>query len=616
MSIDPPIDPITLAVLTNRFVAAAREMTLTLERSGWTSIISLGHDFSCAIYDARLRQVAVYEALPLHTTAMHIALKTIVEHSAEGISDGDVFLMNDPHKGNTHVGDLVATCPVFSGGEVRFWIVTKAHQLDVGASIPSSVTPMTKDVWQEGIHIPPVRLYKEGVEQSDILSLYLNNVRYPDLLKGDLMAQLGSIWTGRARVKDILEEYGAENVAAHVDEMIAYASRRTAKAIQAMPDGEYTAEGWVDGDGCGRTNILIKTRVTIRGEEIEVDFSGSATQGEGGINGTLAVAMGAGAVPVLMALDPDIPHNQGCIDHIKVKVEHGSICWAKYPASTSAATLVPSDMMQDVVQKAMAGIVPDMVVAGTSRGANIPSIAGTSSDGEAWGAMLFNNLGGGGASALADGWPMIGTIGAWGGLETLPIEQLELLHPLRVVKWELETDSGGAGEFIGGPGNELVIQSLCGAITSVEFGDGRINPPHGVLGGLPGSGGGSFVQRANGARRYLSATNEVVVGDDELWCGVSSGGGGYGDPLARPADQVLRDLCDEVISKEVAETVYGLHLSAAGDIDVEGTVAKRSKLRSERGPVSLITPDLPAASTWLRNRIRDNDTFELNPRLN
>lgn len=611
------INPVTLSVLLNRFVAVAREMTLTLEHTAWTSILALGHDFSCAIYDGQRRQIAMHEALPLHTSAMHVTIAEIAERHAGDIHDGDVFLTNDPYAGNTHIGDLVTACPVFAQERLAFWVVTKGHQLDCGAFVPSSVTSASRNVWQEGITIPPVKLYDRGEQRADVLEIYLSNVRYRDLLLGDLQAQLGSIWTGRDRVAEICDQYGLDEVQRYVDEMIGYAARRTSTAIAGMPDGRYEAEGWIDGDGIDGVDLPIRVAVEIAGSTVSVDYAGSAPQGAGGTNGTLATLTAAGTIPVIMCLDPDIPHNQGCLDHVTVTAERGSICWAEHPASTSAATLVPSDMMQDVVQKALAQAVPDLVVGGTARGANIPGFAGVdSATGEPWGAMLFNNLGGGGASRDADGWPMIGTIGAWGGLKALSIEQVELLYPLLVERWEIEPDSGGIGRSVGGPGNRLVVRPLRGAIHVVEFGDGRRNPPHGVLGGDHGSGGGAYVEpRAERARTFVSAGGEVRVAEGERWVGVSTGGGGYGDPLERDPEAVALDVREGLVSDRAAER-FGVVLTDERTVDRAATDRLRSRLRTTRGALPQVTPSVPDASRWLVEQMRDDDVYVQNPTVN
>ncbi|MBL8581426.1 MAG: hydantoinase B/oxoprolinase family protein, partial [Rhizobiaceae bacterium] len=239
-------DPITFSVILNRFHSIAYEMTLTLERSAWTSILALCRDFSCAVYDAKSRQLAMEDALPIHTTSLGLVLAEISRTFGEDILDGDVFLCNDPFRFNTHIGDLVTAAPVFVDGVHRFWSVTKGHQMDVGAFVPSSVTADARNVYQEGLTIPPIKLFEAGRERKDITDLYLSNMRFRDALHGDLMAQLGSIEKGKQRLIELCAEFGAEEVLRYTDAIIDYADRRMSEEIRRMPDGVYYAEGWID----------------------------------------------------------------------------------------------------------------------------------------------------------------------------------------------------------------------------------------------------------------------------------------------------------------------------------------------------------------------------------
>lgn len=616
MSAEP--DPITFSVMLNRFNAIANEMTLTLEQSAWTPILALCRDFSCAVYDDRLRQVAMYDALPIHTTSLRIVLAEIARTFEGRIHDGDVFMCNDPYRGNTHVGDVVTALPVFVDGTLRFWSVTKGHQLDIGAYLPSSVVASARNVWQEGLTIPPLKIHDRGEPREDVIDLYLSNVRYRELLRGDLMAQLGSIEKGRERLVMLCEEYGADVVSGYVNAIIDYADRRMSEQLQQIPDGEYRGTCWIDSDGIAGMNIPVVATVTIAGDRVRVDYTGSGPQGEGSLNGSYATSQAAGAVPFLNYIDPDIPHNEGCIQHIEVIAPEGTVCNARYPASTSSATIVPSDAMQDAVNKAMAFAAPDLVMAGSARCANVPQFAGVhAATGEAWGVMLFNGTGAQGASKNTDGWPLYESSAAAGGLKAQSLEQLELLYPIDIERMEIETDSMGAGESIGGAGVRLNVASTGGEMECITFGDGCSNPPHGAVGGTPGIGGGQYVEdRDSGKRRYVSASGHVRVGPGEFYVSVSTGGGGYGDPLRRDAEQVRRDVRDGLVSREAAQAVFGV---VVGDgfnpaLDVEATVRLRMELAKR--DVDLVRPTAPAADAegdWVRARLREGDVFLNNP---
>jgi N-methylhydantoinase B len=389
--------------------------------------------------------------------------------------------------------------------------------------------------------------------------------------------------------------------------------------MERIPDGEYEGSCWIDSDGLHTFNIPIRVAVRISGDRAVVDYTGSGPQGEGSLNGSYATSQAAGAVPFLNYIDPDIPHNEGCIQHIDVIAPEGTICNARYPASTSSATIVPSDAMQDAVHKAMAAAAPDLVIAGSARCGNVPQFSGVDPEsGVAWGAMLFNNTGAQGASKRTDGWPLYESSAAAGGLKAQSIEQIELLYPMRIEQMEIETDSMGAGEWIGGPGVRMVVASLGGEMECITFGDGCANPPHGVLGGTPAIGGGQYVESSStGARRYITASGHVRVGPDEVYVGVSTGGGGYGDPLDRPAETVRQDVRDGLVSRARARDVFGVILGAGLDpgLDEEATAALRAELRQGRLP-AIVTPTEPASgpeSEWAERDRRPGDVYLVNP---
>ena len=348
-----PHDPITFSVILSRFDAIATEMTVVLERSAWTSILALAHDFSCAIYDAVPRQISMFDALPIHTTSMHLVVEEIADASRADRGGGRLHVQRPLPQQHPHRRPRDGRAGVQRRASCVFWSVTKGHQLDTGAFVASSVTASAENVWQEGITIPPCRLVERGEMRQDLLDIFLANVRFQDLVEGDVRSMLGSIERGRQRLVELCDEYGTETVLGYVDEMIDYADRRMSQEIAAMPDGTYRAEGWVDSDGFDAEHIPVKVAVTIAGDRVTVDYTGSGPQGRGGANGTFATAMAAGTIPFLYYIDPDIPHNQGCIDHVEVIAPEGTICNARYPASTSCATIVPSDLMQDVVNRAM-----------------------------------------------------------------------------------------------------------------------------------------------------------------------------------------------------------------------------------------------------------------------
>jgi N-methylhydantoinase B len=609
------MDPILFSVLMRRLEGIAQEMSMVLEASSWTSIIALCHDFSCVIYDKEARQVCMYDALPAHTTSMQLVIQEITRTFGPDIHEGDVIMTNDPYRGNTHIGDIVCATPVFVDGCHLFWSASKAHHMDVGAFIPSSCTASSENVYQEGITIPPVKIVARGERRADVIDFFLSNVRYRELVDGDLLAQMGSIETGRKRLTELCVEFGTEVILGYVDEVLAYADRRMGEAIAAMPDGTYHGEGWVDTDGFQTTDIPIKAAVTIAGDRAIVDFDGCGPQAKGGMNGTQATTLSAGVIPFLLMVDPDIPHNEGCVSHIEVRSTEGTIANPRYPASSSCATIVPAAMLHDAVNKAMASAIPELVPAGTGRCGNVPVFSGVDPrSGAEWAMMVFNNSQGSGATAQAEGWPLIESPAAAGGQKSLAIEQMELLYPVLIERMEVEPEAQGFGRHNGGCGVRMVVAPIGTEMDCITFGDGCANPPHGVLGGTAGIGGGQYVEdRAGGPRRFISASGYVTIADGQAWVGVATGGGGYGDPAQRDPEQVRRDARDGLISRATAAEVFGVVLSDDEDpvLDVQATVHRRAQL-SER-PSALVTPDGPGAATWLAETMRDGDVYLINP---
>ena len=414
-------------------------------------------------------------------------------------------------------------------------------------------------------------------------------MRWQEWLYGDLMAQLGSIWTGKRRLIELASHYGNDEVERYVEAIFDYADQRMAEEIRQMPDGDYEGTSWLDTDGQGGTDIPVNARVSIRDDRVHVDFGGSAPQTPGANNSSFGVMQAAAGIPILCTIDPSIPHNDGCLRHITAEAPLGSVCNAQYPASTALATIGPDDTMQDAVYKALAHAVPERVTGGNGRVSCVPFFSGTDTrDGQdrSWGCMFFNGGPAGGASSKQDGWPLLITSAGMGGLKILSVEMSELLYPMRVDKQEIGADSMGHGEHHGGPGVEIQITPIGGPIECHLFGDGTANPPHGVMGGTIAIGGGSYKENLEtGKRTYCSSKGRLMIEENEVWVAHSSGGGGYGDPLKRDPEAVLESIFEGLLTVECAAEVYGVVINKATmTIDRKRTEGRREKMAAERGP--------------------------------
>ena len=610
------IDPITFAVILNRFKTIASEMTITMEKTAWTSIIALARDYSIAIYDYKARQVCMQDALPIHTNSMHVVLEEIAETFKGNIYEGDVIVTNDPYSGNTHVGDFVTATPVFHKGKHMFWSVAKGHQLDCGAYVPTSVAIQATDVWQEGLQLPPIKFYEKGKRCEDVVRMYLANVRWKELLYGDLMAQLGSIWTGQRRLIELAGEYGNAELEKYMDSILDYSDRRMSAEIKSYPDGDYHGVSWLDSDAKGKSNIKIGAKVSVRGDKMHVDFSNSDPQNPSGNNGSRGVMKAAAGIPILCTIDPTIPHNDGVLRHISADAPEGSVCNAKYPASTAVATVGPGDTMQEAVWKALAHAVPDRVMGGNGKDGNMPMIHGVDRRGKKevdFGMMLFNAAAAGGASGTCDGWPYFMTSAGMGGLKIMSVELMELLYPIRIDRQEIAADSVGHGKYIGGPGIDFCLSPVGGGLNCELFGEGQSNPPFSVMGGMPGIGGGSYKESLKTKKRkYYSSKGRFELAADEIWVGVSSGGGGYGDPLEREPDAVLESIIDGMLTVESARNIYGVIISKNPmTVNLKETKALRKKKRKTRKPLEITSPNIPGAATWVKENLRAEDEYLL-----
>ena len=601
-------DPVTFSLILGRLSSITEEMAIALEHAAMSDIIALSRDYDCCIYDAGARMLAEFDGCPIHTNSMDLVLHQIQRVFEGEVHAGDVILCNDPYSQNTHVGDLQVTCPVFVEDELAFWVASKGHQMDCGTALPMPGNVWAENVWQDGLTVPPLKIYDRGVARHDVISMYLANVRYRELLKGDLMAMIGSCRLGERRLHEMTEQFGWSRTSLHLNRVIEYSRSRAEAEIRKIPNGVYTAESWLDSDGLDSSNLPIRCTVTVTDDEVSVDFSGSAPQVKSATNAGFGVLQAAGAIPVIMLMPPDIPHNSGSMKRVTVSAPEGTICNASWPAATGSSTVLPGDAMQETVWRALAQAVPEAVRAGTAR-YGLPVMA--DSEGLAWASFVTNVGGGGGAFRGGDGWPLISTAAAEGGLKAASVEASELLYPMQFVQWELEPDSMGLGRWIGGPGVRCSVRPLGEPLDVIMEADSQDNPPHGVVGGTAGAGGGCWITDASGRRTFLPQMHHVRVAPDQTWTIVSTGGGGYGDPLEREDTQVYADVRDGLISAERAREIFGVVVreGAEGElvIDSEATEAARAKLTPSKFEHGAVAPTSPARRGWRRRMMGPGD---------
>ncbi|MDX6380094.1 MAG: N-methylhydantoinase, partial [Rubrobacteraceae bacterium] len=440
---DGRLDPVTLSVLASALAGIAEEMGAVLIRGAYSSNIKERRDCSTALFDERGRMVAQAEHIPIHLGAMPEAVAAVMSRDPE---PGDVFAINDPYSGGTHLPDITLVSTVAPGedGEIVGYAVTRAHHSDVGGMRPGSMPSDSREIYQEGIIIPPVRLVHGGEYVQDVLDLLLANVRTPDLRRGDLRAQIAANNIAEERIRELMERRGKDTVLAAFDEVISYTEKRTREAIRELPDGEYTAEDFLEGDGTTDEDIRIKATVTIEDDSMTIDFTGTADAVEGNVNCPLPVTRSACYFALRVLLPKGIPANAGTYAPLEIKAPEGSLVNAKSPSAVVAGNVETSNRIADAVLAAFSSFASDMLPA-QGQGTMNNTIIG----GPGW--TYYETIGGGqGASARGPGASGV-HVGMSNTLNT-PTEAFEIEYPMRVERYELIYDSGGAGKNRGGDG--------------------------------------------------------------------------------------------------------------------------------------------------------------------
>jgi len=505
------LDPVTLSVLASALAGIAEEMGAVLIRGSYSSNIKERRDCSTALFDERGRMVAQAEHMPVHLGAMPEAVAAIMERDPE---PGDVFAINDPYSGGTHLPDITLVSPISPEGEIVGYAVTRAHHSDVGGMRPGSMPSDSREIYQEGIIIPPVRLVRGGEYVQDVLDLLLANVRTPDIRRGDLRAQIAANNIAEERIRELMERRGEEVVLAAFEEVISYTEKRTREAIRELPDGEHSAEDFMEGDGITDEDILIKASVRIEGDSMTIDFAGTADSVRGNINCPPPVTRSACYFALRVLLPKDLPANAGTYASLQIEAPEGSLVNADYPAAVVAGNVETSNRIADVVLAALAGFAPEKIPA-QGQGTMNNTIIGE----PRW--TYYETIGGGqGASAEAPGPSGVHT-GMSNTLNT-PIEALELEYPMRIERYELLYGSGGDGKNRGGDGIVRSVRVLVPASLSL-LADRRRYAPKGAEGGEPGEPGKNLL---NDEELPPKVSRELEEGD--VVTVRTPGGGGYG----------------------------------------------------------------------------------------
>lgn len=530
----PKVDPITQSVVEHRLSSIVAEMGEAMLRTSYSQILNSSRDFSLAICDVQSRLIAQADHIPVHVGALPWATRA-VEKRFTDVVPGDVILMNDPYHGGSHLPDLTAFVPIFDGERRLFWSIVRAHQSDIGGATHGAYNPGATEIWQEGLRVPPIKLYEAGRQREDILDMLALNVRNPDDFRGDLAAMIGAAHMGQRRMGRLFAEFGAPVVEAAIESILDAAERQTRAVVATWKDGVFYGEAFLDDDGHGRSDICIAAKVTKRGSEIEVDLSESATQSTSFVNSSHANMHAAVVMAFAYLIDADIPKNDGALRPLTVVAKQGTIVWSDPGRPVTLCTSHPSNEIVEAVIKALSGSCPERAMGGWSRRFRIAVKGEDPRSGRSFIWHLFHARPGGGASSRGDGWSSIGEWHTVGGLKFGSIEVAETRFPLHFRHHQYRPDSGGDGQFRGGLGValDLVFETKKLSLGNTA-GDGVRHGACGMLGGKDGAPHHYRLLSAGRPPRVLR-TKEVGI---EIRPGDclevrSAGGGGWGPPDRR-----------------------------------------------------------------------------------
>jgi len=551
----------TLELLKNGLVTIADEMAVTVARTARSFVIKEALDYSTALFDERGELIAQGTCLPLHLGSMPSAVAAVRNRYGNDFRPGDIYALNDPYEGGSHLPDIICVQPVFMEGDLVGFSSTLAHQTDIGGRVPGGNASDSTEIYQEGLRIPPLPLYREHKPNETLFELLGRNVRVPDKVLGDVRSQVAACRAGERELTHLIERLGgAKAFRPTVRELLEYTERFTRAEITKLPDGTYSFTDYLDGDGIDPGRITFHVTITVDGDHMTVDFTGTSPQVRGAINSVYSFTASAVWACVRSILDRNIPNNAGFFAPIDVIAPEGTIVNPLPPAPVAARGLT-GFRIADTVFGALAKIVPDLVPAcgASSPDAGI-SFGGYDADGKPFVFLEFL-VGSWGGGPDRDG--MDACTGMIINYSNTPAELLETEQPLRVERYSFVPDSGGAGQYRGGLALDRHIRVLADdAIVQIRS-DRRDVPPYGLEGGSPGASSRVDIERADGSLENHPAKFLTSVRRGDLLKVRLAGGGGYGNPAARPREAVLEDVREGKLTPEHARAAYGIDTEKA-----------------------------------------------------
>jgi N-methylhydantoinase B len=563
-------DPVTMQVIRYGLEAVADDMGYSLMRMGRTTIVKEIMDINCAVLDARGGILAQAHLCPLMmfslpTTAVNMLKR--IDH----FDEGDVIICNDPYMGGQHLLDVQFFSPVFVEGELVAFVSDIAHQLDMGGSVPGGVAGGLTEIYQEGLRIPFVKLYRKGKEDPQIFDFIASNIRIPEKTMEDFRAQAATTFVGVKRVKALVEKYGLPVFRECTSMLLRYSEGMARRFIASLPDGDYTGVDHLDDDGIVDKPVRVQVNVHVRGDRMDVDFEGTSPQTKGNVNSPWACSQGGVFYTMVGIMDPHMALNSGVFKPIVVTSQEGLVTNPRPPAGVTARSQTMTKITEAML-KAMSEVVPDRVVSGSHGQACTNSFSGIHPETGRRFTHIEIQGGGAGARPTKDGPD--GQDLHLGRFMNTPVEAAEIENPVIIERYEFIPDSGGAGKYRGGLSLRRDIRFLT-EVTWARYSDRQKFQPQGLFGGLPGTMGSLILNPDTPLERKCRSKGVDQLKAGDLLSIRLPGSAGYGDPKERLADKVRWDVLNAKISKESAGENYGVVFHPDMSVDEEKTEAMR-----------------------------------------
>ena len=558
------VDPATFEIIKNSLYKIAEEMRVVLAKTAYSPLLKSAGDYSCGVFDARGEMVAQGPDLPIHLGSMPDAVRAVVGTFAADVHDGDVFLHNDPYFGGSHLPDVNVVRPAFYEGRLLGYACLRAHWPDVGSATPGSYGAVT-EIFGEGLRIPPLRLISRGALNVDLEKLILANVRTPDERKGDLGAQLAATLRATERLKALAQRYGDGELIGYMAQVMDYSERLMRATLMDLPDGEGIFEDFCDGDGIADDEsgadapFRICLSVKKTADRLIVDFAGTDAQVKGPMNAPLSVTASGVFCGLKTAVDPNnlIPPNSGCWRSIEIRARKGSVVNAEFPAPVVYANHEISHRVADMVMGALVSFMPEQVMACSQGTSAILTLGGVDPRNGRRYVSYETVKGGYGARPNKDGINCIAS-GISNTMNT-PVEIMETAFPVRIERYEVNPDSGGAGRYRGGCGAKRVWRMLEDADATCALCMERMtSPPFGLLGGKAGAAAVVTLTTPDGVTRRLPSKGAFAAPAGSVVAMITPGSGGFGPVANRDPEAIGRDLVDGYVSAASAERDYGI----------------------------------------------------------